>query len=129
MRTLQRAKATISSPCTRTTASARRTKERACAKKIAGLLSAQDFTEIDLKYFEKFGASSLTDKKIEVDRFNPARAHIPNSYVPFRNANLLAIATSYAEAKGADAIFIGVQALDYSGYPTAGRHSSTRSGA
>jgi 7-cyano-7-deazaguanine synthase len=92
-------------------------KERACAKKIAGLLSAQDFTEIDLKYFEKFGASSLTDKKIEVDRFDPARAHIPNSYVPFRNANLLSIATSYAEAKGADAIFIGVQALDYSGYP------------
>jgi 7-cyano-7-deazaguanine synthase len=92
-------------------------KERSCAKKIAGLLSAHDFTEIDLKYFEKFGASSLTDKKIEVDRFDPARAHIPNSYVPFRNANLLAIATSYAEAKGADAIFIGVQALDYSGYP------------
>jgi 7-cyano-7-deazaguanine synthase len=92
-------------------------KERACAKKIAGLLSAQDFTEIDLKYFEKFGASSLTDKKIKVDRFDPARAHIPNSYVPFRNANLLSIATSYAEAKGAYAIFIGVQALDYSGYP------------
>jgi 7-cyano-7-deazaguanine synthase len=92
-------------------------KERACAKKIAGFLSARDFTEIDIKYFETFGASSLTDKKIEVDRFDPARAHIPNSYVPFRNANLLAIATSYAEAKGADAIFIGVQALDYSGYP------------
>ena len=92
-------------------------KERACAKKIAGLLSAQDFTEIDLRYFSQFGASSLTDKTIEVDRFDPARAHIPNSYVPFRNANLLSIATSYAEAKGADAIFIGVQALDYSGYP------------
>jgi 7-cyano-7-deazaguanine synthase len=37
--------------------------------------------------------------------------------VPFRNANLLSIATSFAEAKGADAIFIGVQSLDYSGYP------------
>ena len=92
-------------------------KERACAKKVAGLLSAQDFTEIDLKYFSQFGASSLTDKEMPVDRFDPARAHIPNSYVPFRNANLLAIATSFAEAKGAGAIFIGVQALDYSGYP------------
>jgi len=92
-------------------------KERACAKKIAAFLSAQDFTEIDLRYFSQFGASSLTDKTIAVDSFDPARAHIPNTYVPFRNANLLAIATSYAEAKGADAIFIGVQALDYSGYP------------
>ena len=76
---------------------------------------------MDVGYFSQFGASSLTDKTIAVDRFDPARAHIPNTYVPFRNANLLAIATSYAEARGADAIFIGVQALDYSGYPTAGR--------
>jgi 7-cyano-7-deazaguanine synthase len=92
-------------------------KERACAQKIASLLGARDFTEIDLRYFEQFRASSLTDREMEVDRFDPARAGVPNTYVPFRNANLLAIATSYAEAKGADAIFIGVQALDYSGYP------------
>jgi len=92
-------------------------KERACAKKIASLLDARDVTEIDLRYFEKFGASSLTDKEMPVDRFDPTRKGVPNTYVPFRNANLLAIATSYAEAKGADAIFIGVQALDYSGYP------------
>ncbi|HVP96588.1 7-cyano-7-deazaguanine synthase QueC [Methanoregula sp.] len=92
-------------------------KERSCAQKIASLLEATDFTEIDLRYFENFGASSLTNRNMPVDRFDPARAHLPNTYVPFRNANLLAIATSYAEAKGADAIFIGVQALDYSGYP------------
>jgi 7-cyano-7-deazaguanine synthase len=42
---------------------------------------------------------------------------MPNTYVPFRNANLLSIATSFAEAQDADAIFIGVQSLDYSGYP------------
>jgi 7-cyano-7-deazaguanine synthase len=92
-------------------------KERACAQKIASLLDARDFVEIDLRYFRQFGASSLTDEKIAVDPFDPARAHLPNTYVPFRNANLLAIATSFAEARGADAIFIGVQALDYSGYP------------
>ena len=92
-------------------------KERACAKKIAGLLGARDFTEIDLGYFAQFRASSLTDREMEVDRFDPARIGVPNTYVPFRNANLLSIATSYAEAKDADAIFIGVQALDYSGYP------------
>ena len=92
-------------------------KERACAQKIAGLLGANDFVEVDIGYFSTFGASSLTDRAIAVDTFDPARAHIPNTYVPFRNANLLSIATSYAEAKEADAIFIGVQSLDYSGYP------------
>ncbi|MFA4860334.1 7-cyano-7-deazaguanine synthase QueC [Methanoregula sp.] len=92
-------------------------KERACAKKIAGLLEAREFLELDVGYFTRFGASSLTDKTIAVEEFDPARAHVPNTYVPFRNANLLSIATSFAEAKGADAIFIGVQSLDYSGYP------------
>lgn len=92
-------------------------RELASAKKIASLLDAQAFVEISLDYFTKFGASSLTDKAIAVDTFDPARAHVPNTYVPFRNANLLAIATSFAEAKEADAIFIGVQSLDYSGYP------------
>ena len=92
-------------------------KELTCAKKIASLLNAEAFVEISLDYFTKFGASSLTDAGIAVEKFDQARAHVPNTYVPFRNANLLAIATSFAEARGADAIFIGVQSLDYSGYP------------
>ncbi len=92
-------------------------KERQCAKTIAQILGAQEFIEVDAGYFAKFGASSLTDKTIAVEDFDPARAHLPNTYVPFRNANLLAIATSYAESRSADAIFIGVQSLDYSGYP------------
>ena len=92
-------------------------KERTCAKTIARLLGAKEFVEVDVGYFSTFGTSSLTDKMIAVDTFDPARAHIPNTYVPFRNANLLSIATSYAEARQADAIFIGVQSLDYSGYP------------
>ena len=93
------------------------TKELACAKKIASLLGAVEFVEVDVGYFTRFGASSLTDTGIAVDEFDAGRAHIPNTYVPFRNANLLSIATSFAEAKGAEAIFIGVQSLDYSGYP------------
>jgi len=92
-------------------------KELECARKIAGLLDAEAFIEISLDYFTKFGASSLTDKKIAVDEYDPERVQIPNTYVPFRNANLLSIATSFAEARGADAIFIGVQSHDYSGYP------------
>lgn len=92
-------------------------KELACARKIASLLGAVDFIETDVGYFSQFGASSLTDQRMNVEEFDPARAHMPNTYVPFRNANLLSIATSFAEAKGADAIYIGVQSLDYSGYP------------
>ena len=92
-------------------------KELKSARKIASLLRAEAFIEINLDYFTKFGASSLTDAEIAVEEFDPARAHMPNTYVPFRNANLLSIATSFAEARGADAIFIGVQSLDYSGYP------------
>ena len=92
-------------------------KELASAKKIAQLLDAKAFVEISLDYFAQFGASSLTDKEISVEEFDPERVHMPNTYVPFRNANLLSIATSFAEAKEADAIFIGVQSLDYSGYP------------
>jgi 7-cyano-7-deazaguanine synthase len=92
-------------------------KERLCAKKIASLLDAKAFVEINLEYFARFGTSSLTDEKIVVEEYDPDREQIPNTYVPFRNANLLSIATSLAEAQGADAIFIGVQSLDYSGYP------------
>jgi 7-cyano-7-deazaguanine synthase len=92
-------------------------KELISAKKIASLLDAEEFVEISLDYFAKFGASSLTDEKITVEKYDPERTHLPNTYVPFRNANLLSIATSFAEARGADAIFIGVQSLDYSGYP------------
>jgi len=83
-------------------------KELACAQKIASLLDAKDFIAVNVGYFSQFGESSLTDKKIAVEEFDSARAQVPN---------LLSIATSFAEAKGADAIYIGVQSLDYSGYP------------
>ena len=92
-------------------------RERNAARKISELLGAREFIEIDIGYLRKFGDSSLTDPSIQVDVFDESRAHVPNTYVPFRNANLLSMATSYAESRKADAVFIGVQALDYSGYP------------
>ena len=92
-------------------------KERIAAEKIARLLDAKEFMEINLAYLSRIGASSLTDHTIPVDRFRESDEGIPNTYVPFRNANLLSIATSYAEARGAEAVFIGVQSQDYSGYP------------
>ncbi len=92
-------------------------RELRSARKIANLLDAKEFVEVDLGYLTQFGDSSLTDRSIEVEEFDESRIGIPNTYVPFRNANLLSIATSFAESRKADAIFIGVQSLDYSGYP------------
>ncbi|MBP2133840.1 7-cyano-7-deazaguanine synthase [Methanomicrobium sp. W14] len=94
-------------------------KELECAKKIAKSLNAPEFMEISLSYLTKFGGSSLTDNSMTVfDHSDETdEKKIPNTYVPFRNSNLLSIATSYAESRGAEAIFIGVQASDYAGYP------------
>lgn len=92
-------------------------KERECAQAIAGLLGAREFVEISLEHFKKIGASSLTDESLPVEEYAGEEEGIPSTYVPFRNANLLAIATSLAEARRAEAIFIGVQTGDYPGYP------------
>jgi len=66
-----------------------------------------------------WGGSSLTsDTPVpQHDDVSGIGASIPNTYVPARNMLFLAFATSFAEARGAEAIYIGVNALDYSGYP------------
>ena len=61
--------------------------------------------------------SALLDSKIKIPKFKKMRKGIPPTYVPARNTIFLSFATSYAEAIGAKAIFIGANAVDYSGYP------------
>jgi 7-cyano-7-deazaguanine synthase len=67
------------------------------------------------------GASALTDLSMEVPKAQrvdePVKADIPVTYVPARNTVFLSLALSFAEARGADVLGIGVNALDYSGYP------------
>jgi 7-cyano-7-deazaguanine synthase len=70
-----------------------------------------------LDHLRDIGGSSLTDPGIPVERANLERSDIPTSYVPFRNAHLLSIATSWGEVLGAEALFIGAVAEDSSGYP------------
>ncbi len=62
-----------------------------------------------------FGGSALTDPAIAVPR--APSAGIPVTYVPARNTIFLALALAHAEVVAADAIFTGVNAVDYSGYP------------
>ncbi len=70
----------------------------------------------DIGYLAKIGGSSLTDRNIPVSK-GEAAAGIPSSYVPFRNAHLVSIATSLAEVDGAEEVYIGATQVDYSGYP------------
>lgn len=70
-----------------------------------------------IAHLAQIGGSSLTDRKIEVSQANLESTEIPTSYVPFRNAHLLAIAASWAEVIGANRIYIGAVAEDSSGYP------------
>lgn len=72
---------------------------------------------VDISHLKQIGGSSLTDKNIPVSKANLKTNKIPSSYVPFRNANILAIAVSWAEVIGARAIFIGAVEEDSSGYP------------
>ncbi len=67
-----------------------------------------------------FGGSALTDAGIAVPKGRSARAmaaDIPVTYVPARNTVMLALALAHAEVVGAEQIFVGVNAIDYSGYP------------
>jgi len=72
---------------------------------------------VDINYLTQIGGSSLTDTKMTVGDAVPDFEGIPNTYVPFRNANILAIAVSWAEILGAEGIFIGANQVDSSGYP------------
>lgn len=92
-------------------------KERECAEALADHVGAADFLHVETRHLARIGASSLTDDEIEVQEAALDSDEIPSSYVPFRNANLLSMATSYAEANDCSAIFIGAHSEDFSGYP------------
>lgn len=84
------------------------------ARDIAARLRLPRHVEIDLN-MRAFGGSALTDS-IDVPK-DGVGEHIPVTYVPARNLVFLALTTAFAEASGARDVFIGVNALDYSGYP------------
>jgi 7-cyano-7-deazaguanine synthase len=84
---------------------------------IAGHFQVNRKLIVDARFFNEIGGSSLTDASIAVSNADLDNKDIPSSYVPFRNANILSIATSYAEVLGATKIFIGAVEEDSSGYP------------
>jgi 7-cyano-7-deazaguanine synthase len=90
------------------------------AKKVAAFYGVQDRHFIaDLNGIIRGSALTDADKEIPTGRTDEEieQKSIPVTYVPARNIIFLSIALSYAEAIGADSMYIGVNALDYSGYP------------
>ena len=89
------------------------------AVKVAAKLSAASHRIIDID-LAQFGGSALTDGAIAVpksDTVDQIGSEIPVTYVPARNTVFLSLSLAFAEVVGARDIFIGVNALDYSGYP------------
>jgi len=92
-------------------------RERRAFEELAARFAVQRRLAISIESLKAIGGSSLTDTSIPVAAANLSSREIPTSYVPFRNAHLLAIATSWAETIGAGRIYIGAVAEDSSGYP------------
>ena len=85
------------------------------ARRVADALGATDHRVFRLD-LQTFGGSALTDSSIAVPTDGVGKA-IPITYVPARNTILLSLALAWAEVLNADAVVIGANAVDYSGYP------------
>jgi 7-cyano-7-deazaguanine synthase len=92
-------------------------RERRAFEEIADHYGVKHRLIVSLEHLAQIGGSSLTDRDFPVTPANLTNHLIPTSYVPFRNAHLLSIATSWAEVIHADLIYIGAVAEDSSGYP------------
>jgi 7-cyano-7-deazaguanine synthase len=89
--------------------------ELQAAARIARALGALEHRVVDVD-LGQFGGSALTDRNIDVP-MHGVRPGIPATYVPARNTVMLSLSLAWAEVLGAQDIFVGVNAVDYSGYP------------
>ena len=95
----------------------RHARELEASRAVADALSVEQHLQLDLD-LTKIGGSALTSSRIDVPKDQPIDPRvIPSTYVPARNTIFLSVAMGWAEVLGAADIFIGVNALDYSGYP------------
>jgi len=94
----------------------RHLKELRAAEVLANDLNLEDHLVIKID-LSSWGGSSLTDKSQNIPTTGIKQNTIPNTYVPGRNTIFVAIGLSLAEARGANRIVLGINAMDYSGYP------------
>lgn len=86
------------------------------AKKIAAFYKVPQHKIVQMGFLREIGGSALTDDSMEVPTDGESDG-IPSTYVPARNLIFLSLATAYAEVIGAAKIYVGVSAVDFSGYP------------
>lgn len=86
------------------------------AQAIARHYGVNDHRIVDIGFLNQIGGSALTEDSIAVPTEEEAEG-IPATYVPARNLIFLSLAAAYAEVIGAEAVYTGVSAVDYSGYP------------
>ena len=94
----------------------RHDRELIAAKQVANHLGIKEHFVVNVN-LAQWGGSALTDQTVDMPTNGVKAGVIPITYVPGRNTVFLAIALSLAEAKGAAAIYLGINAVDYSGYP------------
>ncbi|MGF7186668.1 7-cyano-7-deazaguanine synthase [Desulfitispora alkaliphila] len=95
----------------------RHSQELECAKKVAAHYGVEHRHKIvDVEFLHSIGGSSLTDLNMEVPE-SMDTSKIPTTYVPHRNLIFTSLAAAYGEVIGAKYIYLGVNTLDYSGYP------------
>ncbi|MGK7915776.1 MAG: 7-cyano-7-deazaguanine synthase QueC [Prochloraceae cyanobacterium] len=94
----------------------RHERELQAAVKLVTALGIKEHFILDAN-LSQWGGSSLTDESMNLPQDGVKPGLIPSTYVPGRNTVFIAIALSLAEAKGAEAIYLGINAVDYSGYP------------
>jgi 7-cyano-7-deazaguanine synthase len=92
-------------------------REIEAARRVAQALGAVRHLELDVNLAALGGSALVGDGEIPKDRDVAAAHDIPSTYVPARNTVFLSLALGWAEVVGAGAIVLGVNALDYSGYP------------
>lgn len=92
-------------------------REEKSFRELAGHWGVERVRIVDLAPLSVLGGSALTDRSIEIPPANPDAPGIPATYVPFRNAHFLSIATSWCEILKYDRIWIGAVEEDSSGYP------------
>lgn len=94
----------------------RHERELLAAQSVVKALGIEDHRLISVN-LAQWGGSSLTDETMKVPIEGVQTDEIPSTYVPGRNTVFIAIALSLAEAQQAEAIYLGINAVDYSGYP------------
>ena len=94
----------------------RHERELEAAKKVVEDLGIDEHFIVDIN-LAQWGGSALTDERLEVPTEGTKPNEIPITYVPGRNTVFISVALSLAEARAADIVYLGINAVDYSGYP------------